>query len=1159
MHMNNLKHSIGFDPHNKHIEEDELNLVEFVNLKLAARGFPIYGKPEDYPFLRLGESLLASFVEKNRLLADHLCPADQRIHDFLSEYLGSHVDVIGDRPLVPTNSLVIERHGLARVLSVPPDRDYFESDIVKSYRVTKGVLHNPKNDRRTTKGVFHIVEGGLPVPADKKEVPKVTFAHLLKAALNPPKKLLQIPFTSTQKDKAELFVSLLLRPTICPEVEGVFEKKSLETRFFAPGNLVGNLDFVESIFGNGGDPFLPDNDALLDTEHWSGHTGAVILAPHLIKLKKKDLGLPKFEDATDLQKRDGMCWKEEDELYNDGGAFKVTCRNSRGVMVTLIADNYFGYCKKEIKTQISYATNLFGQAEEEHAGGAVAFPSYDLGEDFQLNHFESGVNQSFDALVEKNGDLMNVQEGGYAIDKTYPNIIYIPDNVHITLHDQRISWKVDGKRHKLILSPGNTYVLPSGYKVEMGRPGEGRRWRLFGTTAEGTYCHKPCTVSGGGKSEISKQISDAMISGPVFVADFKKDFARVVEIINHDYDHRFMDSDGKVKKKGRSILSSKRSLGSVVKLLTPSVIYSDEHNEYLRSIPRYIRDLVFVVKRFWKPDWGNDWVERFGVDVINGMPGNELKYKSLKLITHYMRVGFMPDSSWRTFSLRKDFNPAGKIQMEDDISASIVIPTDLVSGLDERYKHTGVKFVANCEYRLFQRPDEAIVRGYDKQAELDFSMEGNFFSNYEPIDREKAKELMSDSIRFDQFTEPMQQTISDFVEDVEGPDYMVCTAYPRIVDGKPTKNPRYLQTRPDLVDPRSKYLADLGTRLARGIPVDKKVQFPVNAVLAGRRNNPPEPKAGIKALCVYNPLHYQELPELFMDFIASLTGKSPSTTGAGSEGALTKGPFNCLLPITDLNNTLVSYLISGYECFSSAAGWVGPKYRVDHDISLLVPEVWCRMSPQEQEVGFMVSRGYLEKIEDFEYKGKSIAASRLGYRITDKFVNAFFGRIFSNPASVFSEEMLKPELQGEDIYVEGITNIVDAHQRIAGLYFEDSSIELACPPLKALLHIMAHGDYEGKTIHDPEIRSLFTQESLFESDWYQERLITRHQVCVNVAKRFVNGLEDFSNTPRYKSESKRLEMPKKKRQAKANLEKIKAERSLVLFKGTIGTDPAVTD
>jgi hypothetical protein len=42
-----------------------------------------------------------------------------------------------------------------------------------------------------------------------------------------------------------------------------------------------------------------------------------------------------------------MCWKDENEKYNDGGAFKITARDERGVVVTLIADNYYGYCKKE--------------------------------------------------------------------------------------------------------------------------------------------------------------------------------------------------------------------------------------------------------------------------------------------------------------------------------------------------------------------------------------------------------------------------------------------------------------------------------------------------------------------------------------------------------------------------------------------------------------------------------------------------------------------------------------------------------------------------------------------------------------------------------------------------------------------------------------------
>jgi hypothetical protein len=90
------------------------------------------------------------------------------------------------------------------------------------------VLHNPKNDKRTTEGVFHVVEGGLPVSADKKVVPKIAFQRLLQSALNPPADLLTLPFTSNQESKTKLFVSLLLRPVLSPEVEGFIEEKRHE-------------------------------------------------------------------------------------------------------------------------------------------------------------------------------------------------------------------------------------------------------------------------------------------------------------------------------------------------------------------------------------------------------------------------------------------------------------------------------------------------------------------------------------------------------------------------------------------------------------------------------------------------------------------------------------------------------------------------------------------------------------------------------------------------------------------------------------------------------------------------------------------------------------------------------------------------------------------
>ena len=64
------------------------------------------------------------------------------------------------------------------------------------------------------------------------------------------------------------------------------------------------------------------------------------------------------------------------------------------------------------------------------------------------------------------------------------------------------------------------------------------------------------------------------------------------------------------------------------------------------------------MKRYYKPEWGANWRDHFSVDIINGMPGNELKCDNRKLVTTYLRVGFDADGSWRTFGLRKDFHPA---------------------------------------------------------------------------------------------------------------------------------------------------------------------------------------------------------------------------------------------------------------------------------------------------------------------------------------------------------------------------------------------------------------------------------------------------------------------------------------------------------------------
>jgi len=1129
---------------------DRRTAIRAIALKLAALGHSVPESVGDQEVLDLARDLFARYREQTRLLSDHLCPADRRIQAFLDQQFAGLS--LSKPARLPNVTFILDRYGLARELSLPIDADAWHNDLVSSYRLDNGVLHNPINDRRTTQGVFHVAEAGLPIPADKLCVPLIAYANMLREALNPPAQTRRLPFTAHWDEPVETMVSLLLRPLVCPEVPKHSAAKRMELRFFAPGGLVSNLDFIESIFANAGDPFLPENDAGLDVDHWTGHTGCVILAPHLTRLRKKDVGLPHISQATEAQRASGMCFTTDDELYNNGSPFKITLRSIDGVMVTILADNYFGYCKKEVKTQISFSANLFGLAEEEHAGGALAFSTYSLGERYLPDARLLSSEHRFSEVVELLGDSIDLHEAGYATDKRYPEIHYVPEDAEIDLKKQDLTWVSQDRQQHLKVLPEHQYILPNGYKVRMAKHPAAPSWRLIGTAPEGTFCHKPCTVSGGGKSEISKSLIDAVLYGPVYVGKFEEDMTLVESIFQRDFQNALLPELRRSSGRSRRILSTERSLGSVIKLLTPAPEFTAEHNDWLSGIPNYVRALVFVIKRFHDSETEH-WRSNFSVDIVNGAPGHELKRHGRKLVGSYLRVGFAAGGAWRTYKLRQDFVAADKVQMEDDISASVVVPAGRLLGLPREYDgHPSLKLVQNCEWRLFQRPDEAIHPGFDKQTEDDMSREGLFCSNFQPLDTSDAREMVEGVALHDAFTEPMRRHVEKNAARTEEGNF-ICSAKPRLVGGKPSKNPRYLQVRPDVTHPRERYVAEMGARLYRRLPIKEPVIFPVISVLSGRRNNPPD--EGIRPLCVYGPIHYQELPELFMDYVCSLTGKSPSTTGAGSEGALTKGPFNALCATADLNNALVSMLLTGYAGFSSAAGYIGPNGRVDHDVSLLIPEIWCRLYPQERDPRRMIEAGQLEPLTDYELDGRKVLASRLGYRITSKFVHTFFGRVFDNPAAVFTEELLKPETQDPQVFADGVCNIVEAQERVARAYFDDGSIEDASPPLRALLQVMAYGNWEGKDASHPEFRALFTREALLTSDWYAERLRVKQARDVDLWQRHVRALTEFLALPSHQEEASRLGIRERLARARLELERVSAVEYLTELHGTIGADP----
>jgi hypothetical protein len=262
-----------------------------------------------------------------------------------------------------------------------------------------------------------------------------------------------------------------------------------------------------------------------------------------------------------------------------------------------------------------------------------------------------------------------------------------------------------------------------------------------------------------------------------------------------------------------------------------------------------------------------------------------------------------------------------------------------------------------------------------------------------------------------------------------------------------------------------------------------------------------------------------------------------------------------LPPIIDLNNALVSFLLTGHNGFVTAAGYVGPHFRVDHDISLIVPEIWAHLSLEERDPKFLIANHYLDKCEDFERDGKKVLASRLGYRINIRFVHYFFGRVFNHPHTVFTEAMLKPELQDLAVFMDGMENIIATQKRVAKMYFDDGSVKQACPPLQALLHIMLHDQWEGKGLDHPDVRKLFTRENLLASDWYAARLSAKQTVDRKLWKRHIEYLDKFQKRTTHADEAARLGIADRLTSARATLAKVEAAAYLESLAGTLGAEP----
>ena len=163
-----------------------------------------------------------------------------------------------------------------------------------------------------------------------------------------------------------------------------------------------------------------------------------------------------------------------------------------------------------------------------------------------------------------------------------------------------------------------------------------------------------------------------------------------------------------------------------------------------------------------------------------------------------------------------------------------------------------------------------------------------------------------------------------------------------------------------------------------------------------------------------------------------------------------------------------------------------------------------RLRDYERPAGYD-RKGYLEKVPSFAFDGNDLPTEFFGYRITRRFTHEFLGRIFTDPVSVFPEDMLNPNYRIPSIR-RRLNNLVEAGKLVAQSISTMAQLK-ACPPLRALLEVMFHGNWEGKGLLDR--RSVFRSAKILASDWYEERLKTRLSVTKKYWSERVDYLDNF--------------------------------------------------
>ena len=286
-------------------------------------------------------------------------------------------------------------------------------------------------------------------------------------------------------------------------------------------------------------------------------------------------------------------------------------------MVTIIADNYYGYCKKEVKTQISYAANLYGLARRSTPAGRWRSPRYNLGDDFVAGpraerEREPSVRRGPRAAERPRAAVHERLRDRRALSRTCSTC---PEDMEIDI--RRAGHHLDAPGHRtqhLKLLPGKIYIHAHRLQGADGEaPGAAPSWRLIGTVprAPSATSRAPSPAAARPRSARAwwtRYCPDRSTSG------LRRGHA--------SWSRR--SSTATTTTPGCRSCGPRRARAVAADPLAralarlrdqaadaPPAEYTDEYNAWLERIPNHIYPLVFIIKRFYQPEWGDDWREPF--------------------------------------------------------------------------------------------------------------------------------------------------------------------------------------------------------------------------------------------------------------------------------------------------------------------------------------------------------------------------------------------------------------------------------------------------------------------------------------------------------------------------------------------------------------------